>query len=63
MERKKKWTLQIAKDRDIIVRKTTKVESRKGNHKFHTSHTWGGSKLLPSPKKFMLLGRYSINKR
>jgi hypothetical protein len=42
MERKKKWTLRIAKDRDIIVRKTTKVESRKGNHKFHTSHTWGG---------------------
>jgi hypothetical protein len=42
MERKKKWTLGITKDRDIIMRETTKVESRKGNHEFHTSHIWGG---------------------
>jgi hypothetical protein len=42
MERKKKWTPRIANGRDIIMRKTTKVESRKGNHEFHTSHTWGG---------------------
>lgn len=42
MERKKKWTPRIAKDRDIIMRDTTKVESRNGNHEFHISHTWGG---------------------
>jgi hypothetical protein len=34
MERKKKWTPRIAKDRDIIMRKTAKVELRKGNHGF-----------------------------
>jgi hypothetical protein len=42
MERKKNRTPRIAKDKDIIMRKKTKVESRKGNHEFHTSHTWGG---------------------
>jgi hypothetical protein len=42
MERKKKWTPRIAKDRDIIMKETTKVEPRKGNLEFHTSHTWRG---------------------
>lgn len=42
MERKKKWTHGIAKHRDIIMKETTKMESRKENHEFHISHTWGG---------------------